>query len=131
MISPEVAKQMREALTDVMGKKGTGKDIRVTGFIIAGKTGTAQKVAPDGRGYEKGKYVLSFVGFLPAENPQFLGLVMVDDAQVEANKNYGGSVAGPIFARIAERAARHLGLEPSPEVLQEQAKAAEQAKEED
>ncbi|HEY2342093.1 MAG TPA: penicillin-binding transpeptidase domain-containing protein, partial [Chthoniobacteraceae bacterium] len=71
-----------------------------------------------------GKYILSFVGFMPAENPQFVCLVTVDEAQVERTKNYGGSVSGPIFAKIAERAARHLGLEPSPELLAAQTKAA-------
>ncbi len=124
VISPEVAAQMREALLDVMSKKGTGKDIHVPGFLIAGKTGTAQKAGENGAGYEKGKYIVSFVGFMPADNPQFVCLVMLDDCVVEANKNYGGTIAGPIFAKIAERAARHLGLEPSPEVLLEQSKAA-------
>jgi cell division protein FtsI (penicillin-binding protein 3)/stage V sporulation protein D (sporulation-specific penicillin-binding protein) len=124
VISPEVAAQMREALLDVMSKKGTGKDIHVPGFLIAGKTGTAQKVGENGVGYEHGKYIVSFVGFMPADNPQFVCLVMLDDCVVEANKNYGGTIAGPIFAKIAERAARHLGLEPSPELLLEQSKAA-------
>ncbi len=123
VITPEVAKQMKEALMDVLSKKGTGKNILIPGFLAAGKTGTAQKAGENGAGYEKGKYVLSFLGFMPAENPQFVCLVMVDEAQVERTKNYGGTVAGPIFAKIAERAARHLGLEPSPEVLAAQTKA--------
>jgi len=124
VISPEVAAEVRQALQDVMSKKGTGKDIHVPGFLVAGKTGTAQKAGENGIGYEKGKYIVSFVGFMPVDNPQFVCLVMLDDCQVEANKNYGGTIAGPIFAKIAERAARHLGLEPSQELLQEQSKAA-------
>ncbi len=123
VISPAVADQMREALIGVLSKKGTGKAIRVPGFIVAGKTGTAQKAGENGAGYQKDKYVVSFVGFLPAENPQFVCMVMIDEAVVEKHLNYGGTVAGPIFAKISERAARHLGMTPSPEVLAEQMKA--------
>ncbi len=127
VISPEVAAEMRDALIDVMGKKGTGKSIRVMGFTAAGKTGTAQRVAEGGGGYEKGKYVVSFVGFVPAVDPQFVCLVMLDDAKVEEKKNYGGTVAGPVFAKIAERTARHLGMEQDHELLAQQTKAIELA----
>jgi cell division protein FtsI/penicillin-binding protein 2 len=123
VITPEVAGQMRDALVDVLGPKGTGKDIHVPGFVVGGKTGTAQKAGANGAGYEKGKYVLSFIGFMPADHPEFVCMVMIDEAQVEKSKNYGGSVAGPVFAKIADRAARHLGLTPSPELLAAQAKA--------
>ena len=79
---------------------------------MSGKTGTAQKPAPGG-GYEKNKYVVSFSGFLPSENPAFVGLVVLDDAHTkDPNLNYGGTVAGPIFSRVAEQAARYLDLEP-------------------
>ena len=82
---------------------------------IAGKTGTAQKVDPHG-GYEKGQYVVSFCGYLPADHPEFVGLVVLDDAQTKPELNYGGLVAGPIFSRIAEKAARYLDLEPHEEI---------------
>jgi cell division protein FtsI/penicillin-binding protein 2 len=73
-------------------------------------------VDPKG-GYETGKYVVSFSGFLPAENPQFVGFVVLDDAKTDKpEQNYGGLVAGPIFSRIAEKAARYLDLEPHEEV---------------
>ena len=86
------------------------------GFTIAGKTGTAQKVDPRG-GYEKGKYVVSFAGYLPAEHPEFVGLVVLDDAHTSKPElNYGGLVAGPIFSRLAEKAARYLDLEPHEEI---------------
>jgi len=84
----------------------------VNGFLVAGKTGTAQKVSPTG-GYTPGKYVVSFAGYMPAEDPKFVCYVMIDDAQTASGLNYGGLVAAPIFSRIAEKAARHLDLVPT------------------
>src|SRR5437762_367785 len=90
--------------------------ISITRFTIAGKTGTAQKVDPRG-GYEQGKYVVSFAGYLPAEHPEFVGLVVLDDAHTSKPElNYGGLIAGPIFSRVAEKAARYLDLEPHEEI---------------
>lgn len=101
-----------EALTGVVGEGGTAQLARIAGFTVAGKTGTAQKASPAG-GYAQGKYVVSFVGYMPQENPRFVCLVMVDDAKIASNLNYGGLVAAPIFSRIGERAARYLDLVPS------------------
>lgn len=112
VISPETAAQVSNALRGVVSDRGTASAAAVPGFTICGKTGTAQKVDPKG-GYEHGKYVVSFSGYLPAENPEFVGLVVLDDAQTKNPElNYGGLVAAPIFARIAEKAARYLDLEP-------------------
>ena len=115
VISPQTAKQIGEALRGVVSDRGTAAAAAVPGFIIAGKTGTAEKVDPHG-GYDKGKYVVSFSGFLPADHPEFVGLVVLDDAQTKPEQNYGGTVAGPIFSRIAEKAARYLDLEPHEEI---------------
>ena len=115
VISPQTANQIGTALRGVVSDRGTAAAAAVPGFAIAGKTGTAQKVGPHG-GYEKGKEVVSFCGYLPAENPQFVGLVVLDDAQTKPEQNYGGLVAGPIFSRIAEKAARYLDLEPHEEI---------------
>ena len=116
VISPETAKQIGSALRGVVSDRGTAAAAAVPGFVIAGKTGTAQKVDPKG-GYEHGKYVVSFSGYLPADHPEFVGLVVVDDAQTSKPElNYGGLVAGPIFSRIAEKAARYLDLQPQEEV---------------
>jgi cell division protein FtsI/penicillin-binding protein 2 len=96
--------------------RGTAAAAAVPGFTISGKTGTAQKVDPKG-GYEQGKYVVSFSGYLPSEHPAFVGLVVLDDAHTaKPEMNYGGLVAGPIFSRIAEKAARYLDLEPHEEL---------------
>ncbi len=116
VISPETASQIALALRGVVSKRGTAAEAAVPGFTISGKTGTAQKAAPGG-GYEKNKYVVSFSGFLPSENPAFVGLVVLDDAHTkDPNLNYGGTVAGPIFSRVAEQAARYLDLEPHEEI---------------
>ncbi|MEP6937940.1 MAG: penicillin-binding protein 2 [Chthoniobacterales bacterium] len=116
VISPQTAKQVGDALRGVVSDRGTAAAAAVPGFTIAGKTGTAQKVDPKG-GYEHGKYVVSFSGYLPADNPKFVGLVVLDDAHTtKPELNYGGLVAGPIFAHIAEKAARYLDLEPHEEL---------------
>ncbi len=116
VISPETASQIALALRGVATKRGTAAEAAVPGFSISGKTGTAQKAAPGG-GYEKNKYVVSFSGFLPSENPAFVALVVLDDAHTkDPNLNYGGTVAGPIFSRVAEQAARYLDLEPHEEI---------------
>jgi cell division protein FtsI/penicillin-binding protein 2 len=117
VISPETAAQIGNALRGVVSDRGTAAAAAVPGFTISGKTGTAQKVDPKG-GYEHGKYVVSFSGYLPSENPEFVGIVVLDDAHTKTPElNYGGLVAGPIFSHIAEKAARYLDLEPHEEVV--------------
>src|SRR5256886_4195505 len=115
VISAQTANQIGSALRGVVSDRGTAAAAAVPGFTIAGKTGTAQKVGPNG-GYEKGKEVVSFCGYLPAENPQFVGLVVLDDAQTNPEQNYGGTVARPNFSHIAEKAARYLHLSPHQEI---------------
>ncbi|MGI8819391.1 MAG: peptidoglycan D,D-transpeptidase FtsI family protein [Chthoniobacterales bacterium] len=115
VISPQTAQQIGTALLGVVSDRGTAAGAAVPGFTIAGKTGTAQKVDPKG-GYEHGTYVVSFSGYMPAEHPAFVALVTLDDAKTKTPElNYGGTVAAPIFARIAEKAARYLDLEPHEE----------------
>ena len=116
VISSEIARQMRKALQTVVSPKGTAPLAQISGFPVAGKTGTAQKIDPHG-GYMSGKYIVSFCGFFPAENPEVVGFVMLDDAVTKPELNYGGSVAAPIFSRIGEKAARYLNLVPQPEPL--------------
>ncbi|MCX7869148.1 MAG: penicillin-binding protein 2, partial [Terrimicrobiaceae bacterium] len=111
VVRPEVARFVGEALKAVTRPGGTAKLAAVPGFEVAGKTGTAQKVNPAG-GYYRDKYVVSFAGYMPADDPAFVGLVMIDSAKVAPGLNYGGLVAAPIFARIAEKAARYMNLVP-------------------
>lgn len=112
VVPQKTADYVSEALTGVVGEGGTAQLAKVAGFTVAGKTGTAQKVSPAG-GYAPGKYVVSFIGYLPQENPRFVCLVMLDDAKVSSGLNYGGLIAAPIFSRIGERVARQLDLVPS------------------
>ncbi len=111
VVTPETAALLNESLAEVVTPTGTAILAKVDGFRVAGKTGTAQKVDPKG-GYTPNKYVVSFVGYMPVEDPAFVGIVMIDDASIPSNLNYGGLVAAPIFSRIADRAARHLDLQP-------------------
>ncbi len=123
VISPETSRQVANALRGVVSDRGTATAAAVPGFAIAGKTGTAQKVDPHG-GYAHGKEVVSFSGFLPADHPEFVGFVVLDDAKTSKPElNYGGMVAGPIFSRIAEKAARYLDLAPHPELIKPNASA--------
>jgi cell division protein FtsI/penicillin-binding protein 2 len=115
VIPPQTARFVSDALTQVVSERGTAALARVSGFAVAGKTGTAQKVDPKG-GYAAGKYVVSFVGYMPAEKPRFVCLILIDDAKLSSGLNYGGLVAAPIFSRIAEKAARYLDLVPTPGV---------------
>lgn len=116
VIPEDVAEHVVSSLKEVVSKKGTAALAHVPGFEVAGKTGTAQKNVPGG-GYEHGKYVVSFVGFLPVDKPEFCCLVLIDDARTGSTPNYGGHVAAPVFSRIAARAARHLNLVPSADFL--------------
>lgn len=109
VLGAEAVRQVTAALEDVTGAKGTAKGAAVPGFRVAGKTGTAQKPGP--HGYLPGKYVVSFVGFMPVDDPEFVCLVMLDSARTKPGENFGGLVAGPVFANIATRAAAYLGLE--------------------
>lgn len=105
VISPEVAAQIREMLKGVLGPGGTASEVSVPGYTLAGKTGTAE-VAENGT-YSETKFVASFIGFAPADNPQLLAAVIVDQPQGEI---YGGSVAAPAFGQIAEFALPYLGV---------------------
>jgi cell division protein FtsI/penicillin-binding protein 2 len=110
-IRPEVARLMCDLLARVTETGGTGTRATVEGYRVAGKTGTAQKVRPDGRGYSDRLNVASFVGFMPAENPVFSMIVVVDEPR---NPRTGGAVAAPLFRRIAQPAARYLEIPYSP-----------------
>ncbi|MEI6417073.1 MAG: penicillin-binding protein 2 [Verrucomicrobiota bacterium] len=116
VVSSAVAEMINGALSDVVSKRGTAIQARVEGYTVAGKTGTAQKINPHG-GYLNDRYIVSFAGYLPAENPRLAALVVVDDAHVASSANYGGLVAAPVFSKIGEASARYLDLPMSPAEL--------------
>jgi cell division protein FtsI (penicillin-binding protein 3) len=105
VIEAGVAAQVREMLEGVLQAGGTASEVSVPGYTLAGKTGTAQ-VAENGT-YSETKFVASFIGFAPAQDPQLLVSVIVDQPQGDI---YGGSVAAPAFGRIAAFALPYLGV---------------------
>ena len=107
VIDAEVAAQVREMLEGVLAPGGTASEVSVPGYTLAGKTGTSE-VAENGA-YSETKYVASFIGFAPAQDPQLLVSVIVDQPQGDY---YGGSVAAPAFGRIAAFALPYLGVAP-------------------
>jgi cell division protein FtsI (penicillin-binding protein 3) len=105
VIDSSVAAQVREMLEGVLEAGGTASAVSVPGYQLAGKTGTAQ-VAENGT-YSETKFIASFIGFAPAQDPQLLVSVIVDEPQGEI---YGGSVAAPAFGKIAAFALPYLGV---------------------
>ncbi|HXR03852.1 MAG TPA: penicillin-binding protein 2 [Verrucomicrobiae bacterium] len=107
VISDATDKLMIEALKTVVSPEGTAPGAAMKDYTAAGKTGTAQKVGPDG--YERGKYFASFIGFFPADNPQLCISVVMDEPK---EGYYGGQVCGPVFRDIAARCASYLNIPP-------------------
>jgi cell division protein FtsI (penicillin-binding protein 3) len=110
LLTTKDAEKLKMMLIAATGDHGTGRLARVKGYPVAGKTGTAQKVGPDGRGYIKDTYISSFVGFLPANNPEFLIYVVIDNPK--KNSYYASLTAAPVFSRIAEYAVNSRGIAP-------------------
>ncbi len=103
VISVDTAMRIKKILTGVI-EEGTGKLAKVAGFSAAGKTGTAQKLEPNGT-YSHSKYVASFIGFSPAEDPILTIVVIVDEPHPYY---FGGVVAAPVFQRVASDAIRYI-----------------------
>lgn len=112
--SANAARQLRTAMLEVV-KKGTAKKAAIPGFLVGGKTGTAQKYVPARKAYADGCYVVSFVGYVEsAAGPELMGVVVIDDAEVPQGVEYGGHLAAPIFRRIAGKVLALRGVEPNP-----------------
>jgi cell division protein FtsI (penicillin-binding protein 3) len=112
VITKAAALQTVRMLTGVV-KSGTGTAAKVPGYEVAGKTGTAQVPRPNGLGYKSGAYVSSFAGFLPAGAPRVLIVITIDEP---TSSIYGGTVAAPVFARLAGFCIAHLGIASAPSV---------------
>jgi cell division protein FtsI (penicillin-binding protein 3) len=104
VISPYTAAEMRSMMQKVV-LEGTGRKAILEGYSSAGKTGTGQKVDPATGSYSKTKYVGSFAGFAPVNNPQVVVLVILDSA---VGPHQGGQVAAPVFKRIAQQVLEYL-----------------------
>jgi len=108
VMSNKVAHTVMLMMEHATGPDGTGSKSVPVGYRVAGKTGTAQKPSSNG-GYAKGKFTAVFAGAVPADNPQLVIAVMVDEPQESI---YGGTAAAPIFRRIASAALPYLGVSP-------------------
>ena len=109
VVPRRVAKLVGQMLTAVTEPGGTAIEAAVDGYIVAGKTGTAQKADYVHGGYAKDKWLASFIGFAPADRPSVVISVVIDEPVIA---HYGGTVAGPVFRRIAEVTLRHMGIAP-------------------
>ncbi len=116
VISEKAAREMTGIMVGVTEVGGTARAAAIEGYAVAGKTGTAQKVS--GGHYDSTKWVSSFIGFAPAEDPRVAIAVMVDEPQ---GAHLGGAVAAPIFKEIAEQVLRYLHVPPSRALMAEMA----------
>ena len=116
VISPHSAKLMRRALLKVTEPGGTALQAAVPGFGVAGKTGTTRKFV-NGR-YAENSHVVSFAGMLPVEDPAFVCVVVVDDPKVSGVSHYGGTIAAPVFSKVASRLASAMNLKPTRAIAQ-------------
>ena len=118
-ISADTARKLRQMMTGVATPSGTARRAAIRGYSIAGKTGTAQKAIPGGKGYYPGLYRASFCGIVPASDPKLVILATLDFDK-KAQFHQGGNSAGPVFKRIALAAIRYLGVQPDkPEELED------------
>jgi len=109
VLSPRTAAQVMAMMVRVV-EEGTGKRARVDGYTVAGKTGTAQLMSADGRGYSSGRYLSSFVGVAPAEDPVLV--VLVSLKAPSKNGYYGGTVAAPACQQIIRRTLGYMAIPP-------------------
>ncbi len=115
VFSEKIAAQLRQYLRMVV-TGGTGQGVaQIPGYTTAGKTGTAQMV--QNGVYEPGAYAASFIGMIPAEHPRFVIYVKIERP---VGSYYGGTVAGPVFTKIAREAMLHAGILPAPVAVKKQ-----------
>lgn len=108
VISEETSERVSKILQE-NATSGTAKNGYVAGYRIAGKTGTSEKVGADGTVGSDNKYIASYCGFAPADDPQYAVLVFFDEPT--GDSYYGGAVAGPVFAKIMEEILPYLNVE--------------------
>jgi cell division protein FtsI (penicillin-binding protein 3) len=120
VLQPEVALIMRGILTQVV-ERGTGQKAQIDGIAVGGKTGTAQKVLPGGKGYSHNSFMSSFVGFAPSEDPRLVVAVVLDEPK---GSYYGGSVAAPAVKEILEGSLLYMKYIPENAKVYEPANSA-------
>lgn len=110
VISSTVANDTMTPILSRVVKDGTGKKVDMPEYEVAGKTGTAQKLLPGGRGYTASKYISSFIGYAPANHPEICVLVILDEPRSGAY--YGGTVAAPAVREIIRKSLDYMGVKP-------------------
>ncbi|WP_267879708.1 penicillin-binding protein [Caldalkalibacillus mannanilyticus] len=115
VVSQKTSKDVADILETVV-TSGTGQNFYIEGYQVAGKTGTAQKPAKNG-GYVQGKYIHSFIGFAPKDNPQIVLYVAVDSPKVP-DYRLGGSVVAEIFKSVMQNSLQYLSVQPKVEEVQ-------------
>jgi cell division protein FtsI (penicillin-binding protein 3) len=105
LLQPQTIEELDSMMVSVV-ESGTGQSANIAGLTVAGKTGTAQKLEPNGR-YSHSRYIASFVGYGPVPDPRFVIVVMIDEPRP---LYFGGVVAAPIFRRVVESLAGYWGL---------------------
>jgi cell division protein FtsI/penicillin-binding protein 2 len=113
VVSEKTAQQMVAALKTVVSTNGTAVKARLDYYTVAGKTGTAQKAIR--KVYPPGKYISSFIGFFPADQPEVCLTVILDEPK---SGYYGGLVAAPCFHDMAEQLAAYMGIRPEPALME-------------
>jgi len=108
VVSQKTADEVKELMRSVV-VKGTGKRAQIKGFGVCGKTGTAQKAIPHGIGYFKDRYITSFIGFAPYQDPRVACLVIVDDPRTEI---WAEKVCVPVFKDVTEFTLRYMNAKP-------------------
>ncbi len=111
-ITASTARTLGRMLESVV-ETGTGRRAAITGYRVAGKTGTAEKALPSG-GYVQGKYVASFVGFAPARRAEIAAMIVIDEPN-PAKGYHGGGVAAPVFSAVIAPTLLYLGVPPDEE----------------
>lgn len=113
VMEKSTAETLAAMMSAVATDEGTAPKAAIPGFIVAGKTGTAQKPVA-GRGYRSGKYISSFVGFVRDVKPKYVVFIMVDEPRYPF---YGGEAAGPVFRRVMTAALAREGISPDPDLI--------------
>lgn len=125
VLSAEAARHSARILENAVGETGTGFPAAVSGYRVAGKTGTAQKVDPGTRRYSDKNYIALFVGFAPADKPRMLMVVVVDEPE---KKKYGGLAAAPVFREVGAWTMNRLQINPDMRLVHKEDRQEEPAK---
>ncbi|MDB9822717.1 penicillin-binding transpeptidase domain-containing protein [Deltaproteobacteria bacterium] len=109
VLSKEITQKVTKILEGVVSERGTATPAAITGYGVAGKTGTSEKIDPLTKSYSDEDYVAIFVGFVPSKKPKLAILVMIDEPQGVV---YGGLVAGPVFKEVGKWALNYMRINP-------------------